>query len=338
MNLSKSQLVKRRQFLKMGGAAAGILLTGVGCGSLGYLRGQAASGEVNELDIPDPISITTPSGMRVHGIQTGWISIKSQHYHSRVPEAFKELAVITDTAWTEPKPILSWIIEHPEGLIVIDSGERAGAKDLESYLSCADAGSRYFITRNFRVNVEPENELGPQLQTLGLSPDDVRWCLQTHLHFDHANGFDFVPKADVLVARAELEGHKNRPMGAVACKYPAGFDPRPVDYLTATYGPFEGHYPVTEAGDVVIVPTHGHSYGHQSVVLRNGDVTLFFAGDVVYDEHQLFTGDLSGINVGSKLTRASMVKTQTFLSSQPTVFLPSHDPMSLPRLRNLQIS
>ena len=230
------------------------------------------------------------------------------------------------------------MIEHPEGFIVIDSGERAGAKDLESYLRCADPGTRYFITRNFRVNVEPESELGPQLQALGLSPRDVRWCLQTHLHFDHANGFDFIPGAEVLVARAELDGHRNRPMGAVACKYPTDFDPTPIDYLTTSYGPFEGHYPVTEAGDVVIVPTHGHSYGHQSVVLRDGDATFFFAGDVVYDERQLFTGDLSGINVGSELTRASMAKTQSFLSSQPTVFLPSHDPNSLARLSALQVS
>lgn len=233
---------------------------------------------------------------------------------------------------------MSWAIEHPEGLIVIDSGERAGAKDLKSYLSCADAGSRYFITRNFRVNVEPESELGPRLEALGLSPNDVRWCVQTHLHFDHANGFGFLPNAEILVARAELEGHRARPMGAVACKYPSTFNPTPLDYLPESYGSFESHYPLTEAGDVIIVPTPGHSYGHQSVLLAAADLTLFFAGDVVYDERQLFENEVSGINTGVELTKASMLRAQTYLSSCATVFLPSHDPESLNRLQNLQVS
>ncbi len=240
--------------------------------------------------------------------------------------------------WTEPKPILSWVIEHPEGLIVIDSGERAGAKDLTSYLSCADAGSRYFIFRNFRVNVEPESELGPQLEALGLSSRDVRWCVQTHLHFDHANGFGFLPNAEVLVARAELEGHRVRPMGAVPCKYPLAFDPTPLDYLPQRYGSFGGHFLLTDAGDVIIVPTPGHSYGHQSVLLNTGDLTLFFAGDVVYGERQLFSGEVSGINTGVALTKASMARTRAYLSSHATVFLPSHDPQSLSRLQNLQVS
>ena len=328
----------RRKFIRVSSGVAAMLLIGGGCAGLGYQGGRSASIEIDAVKPTEPISVTTASGIKVHGVQTGWVSIKSQHYHLRVPEALKELAIVTDTRWTEPKPILSWVIEHPEGLIVVDSGERAGAKDLERYLSCADPASRYFITRNFRVNVEPESELGPQLVALGLSPNDVRWCVQTHLHFDHANGFGFLPKAEVLVARAELDGHRTRPMGAVSCKYPPGFDPTPLDYLPERYDSFERHYPLTSAGDVVVVPTPGHSYGHQSVLLETGDLTLFFAGDVVYDERQLFENEVSGINTSLELIRASMSSVRTYLSSRPSVFLPSHDPASLSRLRNLQVS
>ena len=33
----------------------------------------------------------------------------------------------TDRHWTEPLPIYVWAIEHPEGLIVIDTGETSRA-------------------------------------------------------------------------------------------------------------------------------------------------------------------------------------------------------------------
>ena len=328
--------LSRRRFLELSGLTLGAFsIGGVGCAALGSQGGTDAAEAVELAEPVASVSVTTRSGIRIHGVQTGWISIKSNHYHMRGPESLKELNILLDTRWTEPKPILSWVIEHPEGLIVIDSGERAGARDLATYLACADAGSRYFITRNFRVNVAPESELGPQLVKLGLSPANVRWCVQTHLHFDHANGFDFLPNAAVLVARTELEGHRTTPNGAVFCKYPSDFDPLALDYLQ-TYKGFSGHYPLTEAGDVVVVPTPGHSYGHQSVLLEGGDQTLFFAGDVTYDERQLLEGEVSGINVGVDATKASMAATRAYLAATPSVYLPSHDPQSLQRLQRLQ--
>ena len=30
-----------------------------------------------------------------------------------------------DRNWTDPMPIYAWLIEHPEGLIVVDTGESA---------------------------------------------------------------------------------------------------------------------------------------------------------------------------------------------------------------------
>jgi N-acyl homoserine lactone hydrolase len=33
------------------------------------------------------------------------------------------LRTMLDRNWTEPLPIFAWLIEHPEGLIVVDTGE-----------------------------------------------------------------------------------------------------------------------------------------------------------------------------------------------------------------------
>jgi N-acyl homoserine lactone hydrolase len=325
----------RRNILGLGGI---LIASGGTWGIFGTNNASKTTQTILETKPQPPVSITTASGLRVHGLQTGWIAIKQSHYQLTGPEPLRIASILTDTRWTQPLPMLSWVIEHPEGLIVIDTGERAGANDLETYVACADPISRTFLSKNFRVNVQPEMELGSQLRKLGLEPNDVRWVVQTHLHFDHANGFAFTPKAEILISRAELEGHKAAPVGAISCLYPSGFNPRALDYRPVDFGPFGQHHALTKAADVLIVPTPGHSYDHQSVVLLDNNRSFLFAGDVVFDERQLQERELAGIvnNVGQ--SRTSLETVREYVSKNPTVLLPSHDPASLARLASQQIT
>ena len=126
--------ISRRNFLKGMAATLGALsVGGIGYSVIGRRSASALAREISELAPTSPASITTASGLRVHGIQTGWITIKTNHYRLRGPESLRFPSIVADTSWTEPKPMLSWLIEHPEGLIMIDTGERAGARDLGTY-------------------------------------------------------------------------------------------------------------------------------------------------------------------------------------------------------------
>ncbi|NJM07073.1 MBL fold metallo-hydrolase [Candidatus Gracilibacteria bacterium] len=152
-----------------------------------------------------PVSITTASGVRVHGIQTGYVAIKSAHAMLRRPAAVRLLSIVADTTWTPLLPILAWVIEHPEGLIVVDTGELAAASDIDSYMA-ADPGNRWVYKRNIGLYVSAAEELAAQMRGLGLDPEAVRTVVMTHLHGDHAGGLSFFPNATFLVARAEYEG------------------------------------------------------------------------------------------------------------------------------------
>jgi N-acyl homoserine lactone hydrolase len=325
----------RRDILGIGGL---LIASGGTWAAIGTNNSRKTAQTVLETKPQPAVSMTTASGLRVHGLQTGWIAIKQSHYQLTDPEPLRIARIFTDTRWTQPLPMLSWVIEHPEGLIVIDTGERAGANDLETYVTCADPISRTFLSKNFRINVQPEMELGPQLRQLGLEPIDVRWVVQTHLHFDHANGFAFTPKAEVLISRAELEGQRRAPIGAISCLYPSNFNPRALDYGSVSFGPFAQHHALTKAGDVLIVPTPGHSYGHQSVVLLDHNRSYLFAGDVVFDERQLRQHELAGIVNDIDQSRTSLETVREYITKNPTVLLPSHDPASLARLASQQIT
>jgi Metallo-beta-lactamase superfamily len=96
---------------------------------------------------------------------------------------------LLDREWTEPLPIYAFAIEHPEGVIVVDTGETARASQ-PGYFAGWHPG-----VRAFREWVEPEQEIGPQLGRLGIRPSDVRWLVMTHLHTDHAGRLHHFPRS-----------------------------------------------------------------------------------------------------------------------------------------------
>lgn len=325
--------MSRRTFLGvMAGVVAGATMGNVV--TRGWLEGEIdkpnrdfSLGDVAAL----PVTIITPSGMRVHGIQTGLLAIKQAHAEVRGPVALRFPSIIFDQHWTDLLPILTWVIEHPEGLIVIDTGEIAAATDINTYLA-SDPPNRWFLNRNLPMFVSPAEELATQMRGLDLDPAAVDTVILTHLHVDHAGGLGFFPQAQFLLARAEYKGHMAAPRGSVQSVWPDWFQPTLIDYLDAAVGSFPASYSVTDMGDVVILPTHGHSYGHQSVLLRDGEQSYLFAGDVAFSDTQLRARGLQGIAHDITQASVSIQRTLDYMNSTPTVFLPTHDPGSLARL------
>ncbi len=325
--------IARRTLLKL--VAAGALGAGVGSWATsfwlaGALNRPARPTPPQSVAAP-PVTVTTRSGIRIHGVQTGNVAIKTAHERLRGPDALRLLSIIQDGRWTPLLPILTWVIEHPEGLIVIDTGELAAASEIASYMA-DDPANRWFYERNLALFVTPAEELAAQLRGLNLDPEQVRTVVMTHLHGDHAGGLGFFPNATFLVARAEYEGQLRQPFGAVASLWPAGWSPQLVDYEGPAVGPFAASQALTRAGDVVLVPTPGHSYGHQSVVLTDRDRSYFFAGDLAFNEAALLRQELQGIAYDLGAARTTLAQVLRYVRETPTVFLPTHDPLSLQRL------
>ncbi len=60
--------------------------------------------------------------MEIYPLKTGTVKVK-QAQQSREPGGM--LRVLTSGEWTEWLPIYAWLIKHPEGNIVVDTGETA---------------------------------------------------------------------------------------------------------------------------------------------------------------------------------------------------------------------
>ena len=67
--------------------------------------------------------------MKIHAIQTGTVAVKIRQREGSGRGKLRLLKTFIDRQWTEPLPILAWAIEHPEGWIVVDTGEMARASE-----------------------------------------------------------------------------------------------------------------------------------------------------------------------------------------------------------------
>ncbi len=272
--------------------------------------------------------------MRIHALQTGTVAIKEAQMEGRGRGLGRQVNMLRDTHWTEPLPIYAWAIEHPEGLIVIDAGETARALEPGYF-----PGWHPFYRRGVREWVTAEEEIGPQLAAIGFTARDVRWLVLTHMHTDHAGGLYHFPGTEILVTRKEYQTARSlggRLFGYLPQHWPDWFAPRQIDFLPQSYGPFPAHFSLTQAGDVVLVSTPGHSAGHLSIILREGEQSIFFAGDTSYTQQLMLDGKIDGVSASDTIARQTLQHIQVYTRGTPTVYLPSHDPASAMRLAGLQ--
>jgi glyoxylase-like metal-dependent hydrolase (beta-lactamase superfamily II) len=283
-----------------------------------------------ETRVGDMPAASAAIGMNVHAIQTGTVAVKTRQRAGTGRGPVRLANTLIDRSWTDPLPIFAWLIEHPEGLIVVDTGETSHVADPGYF----PRWQPYFKLA-VREWVAPADEIGPTLKALGFFPDDVRWVIMTHLHTDHAGGLSHFPNSEILVHRPEFEnasGFIGKARGFLPHRWPQWFAPHLFELDPEPFGPFPRSLRVTEAGDVRIVATHGHTRGHVSVVLEEGPRSVFFAGDASYTEALMLEEAIDGVAPDERSARETLRRIHELTRERPLVYLPSHDPEAANRL------
>lgn len=123
----------------------------------------------------------------------------------------------------------------------------------------------------FDTGLGPHNDIIDSMYELRRASLPVRRAdlvVNCHLHFDHCGGNQFVVDATIIAQRVELELARE-PMYTV---------PEWVDFPGARWQVIDGEHSITD--DIRIVPTPGHTDGHQSVLLSGPDGLVVLAGQV----------------------------------------------------------
>lgn len=272
--------------------------------------------------------------MKVHAIRTGFVQVRQAQRESKGKGPARIVNVLFDKEWTEWLPIYAWAIEHDEGVIVVDTGETSRVHQ-KGYFP----GWHPFFRRATRFSVHPDEEIGTRLAALGIAARDVRHLVLTHLHTDHAGGLAHLTNAPCWVARQEFaraSGFGGKVQGYLPHRWPRWWQPNFIRFEQKAFGPFENTMSLTKQGDVIIVPTPGHTPHHVSVIVC-GSPSLFLAGDTTYNQQLLIDGKVDGVSPDENVARQTLSRIGALAKEKPLVYLPSHDPESQNRLSGLSL-
>lgn len=178
---------------------------------------------------------------------------------------------------TYPVPV--FVIEHPEGVVAVDTGLHPELAVDRSRLRALDGP--------FRVHLPDDGSgfAGPTLETAGFDPAQVTTVVLTHLHFDHAGGLLQFPNARLVVQEREWAARNDEALVSIGA-----YNPDDVE-LGHERLEVDGDHDLFGDGLVTCLLTDGHTAGHQSVRVRAESGTYLICGDCCYlrqtltDEH-----------------------------------------------------
>jgi glyoxylase-like metal-dependent hydrolase (beta-lactamase superfamily II) len=210
------------------------------------------------------------------------------------------------------------LVEHPDGLVLVDTG--LGNKENDKFRDI--------------YGVENAGATGPTalddaLQEAGHTAAEVRWVVNTHLHFDHAGGNTVkrpdgavaiaFPNATYVVQKGELDfaSHLNQRTAA--------------SYLAPNFAPVGSRWRLV-SGEVAILPglrllpTPGHVPFHQSVLVSDGGEVACFLGDLVPTAAHLPAPWIMGYDLEPLVTLQTKKRVLTRAADEQWQLVFQHDP------------
>jgi glyoxylase-like metal-dependent hydrolase (beta-lactamase superfamily II) len=202
-----------------------------------------------------------------------------------------------DLPWARPTfPVFGYLVLHPAGPIVVDTGVGVGHPWIDEMYG-------------------PEHhDLDAALARHGVQVGDVAVVVSSHLHFDHCGHNHRFEAARILVQQAEVEAARAPSYTVAEWAFPPNIEVVAVD----------GEHEV--APGVHVVPTPGHTPGHQSVVVADpeGGAPTVICAQASWDRDSFDAGTIGDEHADDTAVGEASVGRLHALAPSRVLF--SHDP------------
>jgi len=211
-------------------------------------------------------------------------------------------------------PVPSYLLTHPKGNVVFDTGVHCQVMQ-DPVVRLGAAMAKTFVSRT-----KPGEEIVAQLAQFKLTPNDVKYVINSHFHFDHCGGNEFFPQSTILVQKNELHAARDPEL-----QKKTGFDPQDWDHKL-NYQTVDGEFDIFGDGMLVLFPTHGHTPGHQSLRVRVAKGTdIILTGDACYTKTNMDQNILSSVAFDPDEMSRSLAKLRDMRDKQGATILYGHD-------------
>jgi glyoxylase-like metal-dependent hydrolase (beta-lactamase superfamily II) len=196
--------------------------------------------------------------------------------------------------------VFAFLVRDAEASFLIDTGVGEGSVLIER------------LYKPHRTNL-----LGA-LSELGLAPSALSAIVNSHLHFDHCGNNRLFPGIPIFVQQAEYE----------AASTPHYTVPGWVHFENAEYRKVSGRHRLSR--HVELIPTAGHTPGHQSVLVETARGSELVVAQAAYT-----ASEFASVRTGGPSGRADAWSSEAYAESlsqlhglQPVRAFFSHDPAS----------
>lgn len=275
------------------------------------------------------VAQATFGDVRITALRTGWVRVKQPHQEYNGIDALRFPAIVLASRWGPWMPVISYVVEHPERTVMVDTGVSGQINDSD-YFSC-DPSNEWFYRKNLQFYTAAGETLAERLVQAGLDGTSVDAVVVTHFHGDHIGGFDAVPHATILTGPGNFPDHT----GAFVCRLPKERSPEFLEYESDPADAFTGTVDLVADGSVQAIELRGHTPGHVGVRVSGDHPDVVIVGDATFDRDQTERGAVTGASQEMKKARATQARVREVWNAGALV-LPAHDATAFDRLGDVR--
>jgi glyoxylase-like metal-dependent hydrolase (beta-lactamase superfamily II) len=212
----------------------------------------------------------SPEGMKLYAFSSGALTIGK--------------GVLQNFGPMDPPiqiPVGFFVISHPKGNVLFDTGNNDKIITDPSYWGAAFKDLKPVNTPDVAIDV--------QLKKIGMTPDDIKYVVVSHMHLDHGGNVAKFPNSTLIIQRDEIyySMFPDEPFtgpfipgDAWALRAPTGSGKPNAMKMVVLEGQ---DMDIFGDGSVIVKSARGHTKGHQMMLVRlpkKGPTIL--TGDNVY--------------------------------------------------------
>ena len=204
--------------------------------------------------------------------------------------------------------VTCYLIKHAKGWVLYDTGI---GDHIVKMPDGQKSGAGYWTLKK---TVES------QLAEIGRKPADITYVALSHSHGDHVGNLKLFPKSTLVAQKAEWDW-----------KPPVGMALPSFGMKAITP---DGDHDLFGDGSVMLIATHGHSPGHQNMLIKLPKTgAVMFTGDSVHTKANWDSGRVPQRNFNVPQSLEALKRMHAVLKEHKAVLWIGHEPSEVPQRR-----